>query len=37
VDFGCGTAVACHMANLSYLKKQRLFWDADKLELKSEA
>jgi predicted dehydrogenase len=37
VDFGCGTAVACHMANLSYLKKQRLFWDAAKLELKSEA
>ena len=36
VDFGLGTAVACHMANLSYLKKQRLFWDADKLELKSE-
>jgi len=25
------------MANLSYVKKQRLFWDADKLELKSEA
>jgi len=37
VDFGCGTAVACHMANLSYLKKQRLFWDGDKLELKSES
>jgi len=37
VDFGCGTAVACHMANLSYLKQQRLFWDADKLELKSES
>jgi predicted dehydrogenase len=37
VDFGCGTAVACHMANLSYLKKQRLFWDAAKLEVKSEA
>jgi predicted dehydrogenase len=33
VDFGCGTAVACHMANTSYLKKQRLFWDAAKLEL----
>jgi len=29
--------VACHMANLSYLKKQRLFWDAEKMELKSEA
>ena len=37
VDFGCGTAVACHMANLSYLKKQRLFWDADKLELRAES
>ncbi len=37
VDFGCGTAVACHMANLSYLKKQRLFWDAEKLELRSES
>ena len=37
VDFGCGTAVACHMANLSYLKKQRLFWDAGKLELRSES
>jgi predicted dehydrogenase len=37
VDFGCGTAVACHMANLSYLKKQRLFWNANQLELKSEA
>jgi predicted dehydrogenase len=37
VDFGCGTAVACHMANLSYLKKERLFWDAAKLEVKSEA
>jgi predicted dehydrogenase len=37
VDFGCGTAVACHMANLSYLKKQRLIWDAEKLELRSES
>jgi predicted dehydrogenase len=37
VDFGCGTAVACHMANLSYRKKQRLFWDAQKLELRSES
>jgi len=37
VDFGCGTAVACHMANLSYQKRQRLFWDAQNLELKSEA
>jgi predicted dehydrogenase len=37
VDFGCGTSVACHMANLSYLKKQRLFWDAEKLELRSDS
>ncbi|HXK10261.1 MAG TPA: Gfo/Idh/MocA family oxidoreductase [Vicinamibacteria bacterium] len=37
VDFGCGTAVACHMANQSYLKKQRVFWDAQKLELRTEA
>jgi predicted dehydrogenase len=33
VEFGCGTAVACHMANLSYRKKQRLFWDAKKQEV----
>jgi hypothetical protein len=33
VEFGCGTAVACHMANLSYKEKKRLFWDAQKLEL----
>ena len=33
VDFGCGTAVACHMANISYKEKKRVFWDADKLEL----
>ncbi|MBZ5565131.1 MAG: Gfo/Idh/MocA family oxidoreductase [Acidobacteriia bacterium] len=37
VEFGCGTAVACHMANISYLKKQRVFWDAAKLELRMEA
>jgi predicted dehydrogenase len=37
VDFGCGTSVACHMANISYLKKQRVFWDAEKLELKTES
>jgi len=37
VEFGCGTAVACHMANISYLKKQRVLWDAEKLELKSGA
>ena len=37
VDFGCGTAVACHMANISYKEKKRVFWDAQKLELKAEA
>jgi hypothetical protein len=36
VDFGCGTAVACHMANISYREKKRVFWDAQKLELESE-
>ena len=35
VEFGCGTAVACHMANISYRKKQRVFWDAEKLTLKA--
>ena len=34
VEFGCGTAVACHMANISYREKKRVFWDAEKLELK---
>jgi hypothetical protein len=33
VDFGCGTAVACHMANISYQEKQRVFWNAEKGEL----
>jgi predicted dehydrogenase len=33
VDFGCGTAVACHMTNTSYREKKRVFWDAEKLEL----
>jgi hypothetical protein len=33
VDFGCGTAVACHMANISYRQKQRVLWDAEKCEL----
>jgi predicted dehydrogenase len=28
VDFGCGTAVACHMANLSYRQKKIVYWDA---------
>lgn len=37
VDFGCGTAVACHMANISYKEKKRVFWNAEKLELKIEA
>jgi predicted dehydrogenase len=36
VEFGCGTAVACHMANISYREKKRVFWDAEKLELKME-
>ncbi|MFN7993407.1 MAG: Gfo/Idh/MocA family oxidoreductase [Bryobacteraceae bacterium] len=31
VDFGCGTAVACHMANLSYRQGgRRALWDAAK-------
>ena len=29
VDFGLGTAVACHMANISYIKKKRVIWDAE--------
>ena len=33
VDFGCGTAVACHMANISFHEKQRVTWDAEKGEL----
>ena len=36
VEFGCGTAVGCHMANISYKEKKRVFWDAQKLELKME-
>jgi len=35
VDFGAGTAVACHMANTSYREKKRVFWNAEKMELKS--
>lgn len=35
VDFGCGTAVACHMANISYREKKRVFWDAENLEMKT--
>lgn len=37
VEFGCGTAVACHMANISYLEKRRVLWDAEKLGLKVES
>jgi len=33
VEFGCGTAVACHMANISYREKKRVFWDARELRL----
>jgi len=33
VAFGCGTAVACHMANISYREKKRVFWDAGALKL----
>jgi hypothetical protein len=35
VEFGCGTAVACHMANISYREKKRVFWDAEQLRLQS--
>ena len=37
VEFGCGTAVACHMANISYREKRRVYWDAENLKLKTEA
>jgi len=37
VDFGMGTAVACHMANISYLKKKRVIWDASDRKAKLEA
>ena len=31
VEFGCGTAVACHMANLSYRQGgKRMVWDREK-------
>lgn len=36
VDFGCGTAVACHMANISYREKQGVFWDAQNHKLRGE-
>jgi len=35
VEFGCGTAVACHMANISYREKKRVFWNAEQLRLQS--
>jgi predicted dehydrogenase len=35
VDFGCGTAVACHMANMSYRQNKRIHWDAAKLETRT--
>jgi predicted dehydrogenase len=35
VEFGCGTAVACHMANLSYREKKSMFWDAQQMRLRS--
>jgi predicted dehydrogenase len=37
VEFGCGTAVACHMANISYREKKRVFWNADSRELKLDS
>ena len=37
VQFGCGTAVACHMANISYREKRRVAWDAAKLKLSPKA
>jgi predicted dehydrogenase len=38
VDFGCGTAVACHMANASYRQGgQRVAWDADQGKLSVKA
>ena len=36
VEFGCGTAVACHMANISYHEKQRVFWNAGEAKLTGE-
>ncbi len=34
VEFGCGTAVACHMANISYREKgRRVVWDSDRRKL----
>ena len=35
VEFGCGTAVACHMANISYKEKKRVHWDSKALALRA--
>jgi hypothetical protein len=37
VEFGLGTAAACHMANISYIKKKRVIWDTEKRVAKLEA
>jgi predicted dehydrogenase len=38
VEFGCGTAVACHLANLSYRQGgKRLAWDREKLRYSVKA
>ena len=37
VEFGCGTAVACHMANLSYRQNgQRVVWDSSRQTVSSK-
>jgi predicted dehydrogenase len=35
VEFGCGTAVACHMANISYREQKRVFWDVSAGKLRT--
>jgi len=38
VKFGCGTAVACHMANISYRNQgKRVMWDAEREKLTIKA
>jgi predicted dehydrogenase len=37
VEFGLGTAVACHMANMSYREKKRVAWNSEKRAAKAEA
>lgn len=37
VEFGCGTAVACHMANMSYRRKKRVAWDSSRRQLEIES